>query len=349
MHICEKLQQWKGELKFIMGEEGKKEIATTAEDIKKRKNGVPSPSDETEILCRRLAISNTKHSPHPERATAVILTRRVRIADLVVADFDAALAWVHVPADAAAAHVVVVDVRAVRLEAQGDEIPRDHIMPDGDGAHVVHADADEAQERIRRSRRARDDAVAFDAAVSGSDRQQAIISAVCKRVMRYESVLRADDRDVKTQESVHREAGDGDVLNAVADGDELAVFLDEFREHDVGTFNADASLGVLALEVLACEAGTGVCGRRGRGYEDRVLADKGNSVFRDRQLLGVGAGFDNDPVPRISGIDGGLDRIVVFNVDGASTVSSRNGPNEPNQDNIDYGQHDWKSGCAKLA
>lgn len=60
MHICEKLQQWKGELKFIMGEEGKKEIATTAEDIKKRKNAVPSPSDQTELLCRRLAISNTK-------------------------------------------------------------------------------------------------------------------------------------------------------------------------------------------------------------------------------------------------------------------------------------------------
>ena len=223
--------------------------------------------------------------------------------------------------------MVVVDVRAVRLEAQGDEIPRDHIMPDGDGAHVVHADADEAQERIRRGR---DNAVAFDAAVSGSDRQQAIIFAVRKRVMRYESILRADDRDVKTQESAHREAGNGDVLNAVADGDELAVFLDEFREHDVGTFNADASLGVLALEVLACEAGTGVCGRGGRGYEDRVLADKGNSVFRDRQLFGVGAGFDNDPVPRISGINGGLDRIVVFDVDGASTVSSRNGPNEPN-------------------
>lgn len=77
-HICEKLHQWKRGLEVTIDEEGKEETATTAEDIEERKNREPSLSDETEILCRRLAKSNTRRREqlqywidHPDRPDVV--------------------------------------------------------------------------------------------------------------------------------------------------------------------------------------------------------------------------------------------------------------------------------------
>lgn len=60
MHICEKIRQWKRKPKAIADEKGEEETATTAEDMKERKLREPPASDEMEILCRRLAESNTR-------------------------------------------------------------------------------------------------------------------------------------------------------------------------------------------------------------------------------------------------------------------------------------------------
>lgn len=77
-HIREKLRQWKGKSKVIMDEEGKEETVTTAEDLDARKSRKLSASDQTEILCRRLAKANTRRREqlqywihHPDRPDVV--------------------------------------------------------------------------------------------------------------------------------------------------------------------------------------------------------------------------------------------------------------------------------------
>ena len=77
-HIREKLHQWKCKFKVISDEEGKEEAVTTAEDLEEREARKPSASDQTDILCRRLAKANTRRREqllywiyHPDRPDIV--------------------------------------------------------------------------------------------------------------------------------------------------------------------------------------------------------------------------------------------------------------------------------------
>lgn len=77
-HIREKVRQWKRESGAIAREKGKEETITTAEDMKERNHRDPPASDETEVLFRRLAESNTRRREqlqywfhHPDRPDVV--------------------------------------------------------------------------------------------------------------------------------------------------------------------------------------------------------------------------------------------------------------------------------------
>lgn len=140
--------------------------------------------------------------------------------------------------------MVVVNVGAVCLYAQANVVPINRIVGDSDSTHVVHADANEAQEGVRWNRRVRNDGVALDNAVLGADGQGSVIGAVGESVFTDGSVLRADDGDVETIEAGNGKAGHGDVFDTTPNGADFSVFGDEGREVNAGAGDADTRLGV---------------------------------------------------------------------------------------------------------
>src|SRR5689334_6922727 len=120
-------------------------------------------------------------------------------------EFRAVNAWVHKCADTAVMYFVVVDDRASSLHAQGDIVRRDVIMCDSDSAYIVHADADKVERFERPARRV--DGIVVDMAVLGADSERAILCPVGHCIVRYRSILRADDGNVDAREALHRESG----------------------------------------------------------------------------------------------------------------------------------------------
>jgi hypothetical protein len=83
------------------------------------------------------------------------------------------------------------------------------------------------------------------------------------------------------------------------------VFGDKFcRYLDIGALDTDTS-----FSAITCETRTTVGCRGGRRDNDCVVADEGESVLTNRELLGIGAGFDNDLILSICRVYSCLDRL----------------------------------------
>lgn len=93
------------------------------------------------------------------------------------------------------------------------------------------------------------------------------------------------------------------------------MFDHERRQMNVGTHYTDTR-----LRTVAGQARTYIFSRKGRRNEDGPEPDQGNPIFLDCQLLGVGAGFNEDLIPARSCINRVLNELAGLNVYGAAAV-----------------------------
>ena len=74
------------------------------------------------------------------------------------------------------------------------------------------------------------------------------------------------------------------------------------------------------MRMVPGQPGADILGRMGRGNEDSPKPDQGNPIFLNCQLLGVSAGFNEDPIPARSCIDRVLNELAGLDVYSTAAV-----------------------------
>lgn len=233
------------------------------------------------------------------------VTGRVRRADIVMPDLCVLGSGINKDSDTALCDLVVLNISTVGLDAEADVVVGHLVLLDEDVGEVVHADGDGSKSRVG-------DLVTLNQGLDRASGESAILAAVGEGVASDAGVLASHDGDVEARELAHLEAADGDVLSLGLDTEDSAVLGDELLQLDTTTSDADTSLGL-----GAAQAGASVLLELlGRNNDCALLADELDTILADGDLLLVDTSSNDDLVTRMGLVDGGLDALVLLDVDG---------------------------------
>lgn len=251
------------------------------------------------------------------------MTPRGRVAEVVFVQLRAINVRVDVSADTTIMDFVVVDVGFSCLDADPDIVARDIIVSDFDRGDIVHADANEATWKNN---------VMLDICVLRPDGQHAVLRSVANSVLRHVCILRSKHSDVEARKALDCEARDFGVFDWFANGFNLLVLAVErlIDVYDLGACDADACLGA-----VSCEVGARIGDWCTRWNDGSVLADEGDSILSDGELLGVRAAFNDDLVASRCFVKSSLDAFARFDMDGIAVRVCEDGVEEGCADRCD--------------